>query len=65
MHKWSTRVASLNRMVEGSDLLPLHKPFREWTDSQMERATQPEMLALLSDATLDRMIRELDEWCGD
>ena len=53
-------------MVEGSDLLlPLHKPFREWTDSQMERVTQPEVLATLSDETLERMIAELDERGGD
>jgi hypothetical protein len=64
LHKWLTRVQTLARMVEGSDLLPLHKPLREWPERAWDQLT-PETLALLSDQTLDRLIVELEEICGD
>ena len=64
MHKWSTRVAALSQMVATSDVLPLHKPMREWPERAWDQLT-PETLALLSDETLDRMIRELDAICAD
>ena len=64
MHKWSSRVQALSRMVATSDLLPLHKPFREWTEARwIESRTG--CAPLLSDETLDRMLVELDEMCAD
>jgi hypothetical protein len=35
----------------------------EWSEVQLERLDDPSVLAMLSDATLNRMLRELDQWC--
>ena len=65
MHRWSTRVASLSRMVGASDVLPFHKPFAEWPEEAMERLTEPSVLRTLSDETLDRLIVELEAFIDE
>jgi hypothetical protein len=52
-------------MVAGSDLLPFHKPFAQWSEEAMERLTEPSVLRTLSDETLDRLIVELEAFIGE
>jgi hypothetical protein len=41
--------------------LPLHKPVAEWSDRDLIRAEQPEVLASLPMPTLERLLAEFDE----
>jgi hypothetical protein len=65
MHKWLGRVEALARMVETADVPSLHRPLHQWSEEAWDRLGDPAVLALLSDATLERIIAELEAIVGD
>jgi hypothetical protein len=56
--RFSSRLA---RLELASGFLPTHKPFATWPSYQMARLEDPKVLAAMSDATLQRLLIEIEE----